>query len=74
MYIYLVWVCVCGTLSSERFMNNILRSMGLLGHWAPVASHLERCVAEVQAAVKLSADAQKTMMRHFSSRKFQILG
>lgn len=32
------------------------------------------CVAEVQAAVKLSADAQKTMMMHFSSRKFQNSG
>eukprot|EP00435_Cladocopium_sp_Y103_P061809 s441_g23.t1 len=32
------------------------------------------CVAEVQAAVKLSADAQKTMMMHFSSRKVQNSG
>lgn len=32
------------------------------------------CVAEVQAAVKLSADAQQTMMMHFSSRKFQNSG
>ena len=40
----------------------------------PLSSDLSRFVAEVQTAVKSSAEARKTMMMQMNSRKVQNFG